>query len=344
MDNEPGSSSGSAPSFPPAPPPETRPTGIYPLDLNRILEMTFSIVRFRWRVMLAVSFAVMLPVALIFGASAIMTADQNTQWFELVLQLTRGEPVDVVASFPWLSIAIGLVVGAIVAVGTWVAMAGVTHVAAETYAGRAIDAGAAVRRGLSRLPTLTGVYLLTLLVFAAIIAGGAFLASLLFAFSSAGGELTPGPMVFVGILVFVAALAALIFVNVRWSLVVPSTVVENAGVRDTLRTSWRLVAGSTWRVIGFLVVIGLLVGMIEFVLSVLISVAVGAASLSATQLTQIDPVRLAIANFLAMLIAAALLPFSAVATLLMYFDLKWRSGGTVPSPGLPAPSVPEQQP
>ena len=332
------------PGFSPIPGPEPRAGGVYPLDLNRILEMTFSIVRFRWRVMLAVSFAVMFPMSLIFGAAAILTADENAQWFEVILQVMRGRPVDVAASFPWGSIAIGLVVGAIVAIGTSVAMAAVTHVAAETYAGRTVDAVAALRKGLSRLPALTGAYLLTLAAFAAIIGLGAFFASFLFAANSLGGELTPGPAVFIGILVFVAALAALIFFSVRWSLIVPSTVVDGTGAVDTLRTSWRLVAGSTWRVLGFLIVIGLMVGMIEFVLSMIVSLAVGAANLSPTQLTQVDPVRLGIANFLTLLIGAALLPFTAAASLLLYFDLKWRAGGSVPTPGVPAPSVPEQQP
>ena len=256
----------------------------------------------------------------------------------------RAQQADLAASFPWGAILVGMAVGAVVSVATWLASAAITYIASATYEGGSLEPRQAFRKALSRLPTLTALYLLTLLIIMGILILGAGAGAFLFAISSDAGRLSPGPAVFVGILVFVAAFAAIIFINVRWALAVPVTALESTGVLETLRVSWRLVAGSTWRVIGFLVVIGLTVGMVAFVLTLIVTIAVGAASLSVTQVQQIDPVRLGIANTLSLLIGTALLPFTAVATLLLYFDLKWRAGGAVPQPGVPGPSVPEQQP
>jgi hypothetical protein len=336
---------GGPPSFNPVLPPSWPQKGFYPLDFNRIMEMTFSLVRFRYRTMLAASLIVLLPVAILFGASTLITAQENAEWVDAVGRFSRGDPFDVLASYPWGTLLLGLLVGAIVALGGFVATAAVSYIAAATFEGRAMTAGEAVRKALGRFSALTGAYLVTFLVSAGIIILGMVVAVPLFTMSSAGGQLTPGPVVFLGIVAIVAAFALIVFLTVRWSLLVPTTVTESTGATESLRRSWKLVSGSTWRVIGFLIVVGLTVGMVAFVLGMLITLATGAVSLSITQTaTTVDPSRLALANFLTMLVAAALTPFSAVATLLLYFDLRWRAGEKVPTPGsAAAPSVPEQE-
>jgi membrane-anchored glycerophosphoryl diester phosphodiesterase (GDPDase) len=150
-------------------------------------------------------------------------------------------------------------------------------------------------------------------------------------------------LVFFGLIVFVATFVGLIFVAIRFAFVVPVVMLESTGAIDALRRSWGLVSGSSWRVLGYLIVLGLVVGVIGGLLSTVINLAIVPVRPTSLTTFVVDPVRLAISSFISGLITSALMPVPAIGTALLYFDLRWRRGEPVPQPGSQEPAPPPVQ-
>ena len=49
-------------------------------------------------------------------------------------------------------------------------------------------------------------------------------------------------------------MAAMVVIGIRWLVAIPATIVENAGVRESLRRSWRL-TGPSWKRLFWLMVL-----------------------------------------------------------------------------------------
>jgi hypothetical protein len=80
-----------------------------------------------------------------------------------------------------------------------------------------------------------------------------------------------------------AFLAAIIIITVRWFVAIPATIVENAGVRESLRRSWRL-TGPCWkRLVGLFVLVQV---PFELVIPVLDALAGLGADSSARSITE----------------------------------------------------------
>jgi predicted RecA/RadA family phage recombinase len=110
---------------------------------------------------------------------------------------------------------------------------------------------AALGLWLRRLPALLlGGLASGLALFALLAASSVFLG-----LATAGAGSAGGPIAFLLVVLAVAVLAALGFLLTRWSLLAPAVVFEGLGPFSSLRRSWTLVRGATWRVLG----IGLLV-------------------------------------------------------------------------------------
>ena len=181
---------------------------------------------------------------------------------------------------------------------------------------------------------LSAAYLITFLASLGIAIIGGLIATLLILATSSGGEITGGPGVFFALVIFVAAFAALVLLTIRWALVIPVIVVEGLGPVAALRRSWGLVSGSSWRVLGYLLVFGLLFGLVADCITFALTLIVNPASLTTRVLTVApDPFRLAVVNFGGNIISAALMPFTAIGMMLLYMDLRFRKGEPVSQPG-----------
>jgi len=131
--------------------------------------------------------------------------------------------------------------------------------------------------------------------------------------------------VLVGILVLllvIAAGCAVFYLTAKFSLAVPSAVVERLGVIESLRRSWSLAQGSVLR----LILVNILAAVISFGLSAVLSlpyfIGIGLA------LTKKNPAALApfivwqyIGDFLARSIA---FPIATIAVSLIYYDERVR--------------------
>ena len=337
--------------FPPppeySPPPGNAPGagGPYPLDIGRIFELTFSLFRFGWRTYLAAAFLIMIPVAIVFAIAGLYTSSAARTWYEQIQDLAAGQTVTLDSSF-LVVLGFGLIVGVLFAIGTFVAETAVTHAAYATYNGQPAGAGRATRFALGRLGALAAAYLVTFLASLGIVFVGVFVASLLFFATSSGGRITQGPGVFFALVIFVAALAALIFITIRWALIVPVIVIERIGGVAALRRSWRLVSGSTWRVLGYLLVFGLVFGLIAGVLTFALTIIVDPASLiprSPGELPRSTRHGRSSSALGSSIISVLVMPFTAIGMMLLYLDLRWRRGESL-TPEADASSIPPEVP
>jgi hypothetical protein len=300
-----------APHVPPSPPPASG-QGLHPLTLERIVGLTFGMLRFRRRALFGAALLPLLPahaIAALVQAPYVATMNRwfteaQTRLGQVALPPGWGEAV-----------LVSVVAGLLLALVGLLATAAVTQAAGDTYAGRHTSATAVLGRAARRLPSVIGAHLLYFVVLLAIVMGGAAIALGFFVGGPRGGL-----MPFLGLVVVVGAVAGGLFVMVRWSLVMPALMIENRGAMEALGRSWRVVAGSGWRVLGYLLLTGFVVGIVGAALVQVVYAALP-GSLAAT-----DSGTILVGTLAAGLITTLLAPIPPVAMTLLYFDIRWRKG------------------
>ena len=139
--------------------------------------------------------------------------------------------------------------------------------------------------------------------------------------SLAPGATGGGPLAFAAVLVFAAMLVLTVFVSIRWTFWPQAVILDGTGPLGSLGRSWRLIAGSTWRVIGYALLFGLAAGILQGLLAQVGLIVVDALA----GVLPDDPelvLRFAV-NTLATLLLAPVVP---VAMTLLYLDLRIRRG------------------
>ena len=122
------------------------------------------------------------------------------------------------------------------------------------------------------------------------------------------------------VLVFIAA----VFLVVRLSLAPAALMLENTGVVEGIGRSWALTRGSFWRVLGILVLAGLITGLVTGTLSFGLGMVFGVVSVG---LPAAQPLVSAVTVLLTSVLSALVLPFTAAVTALTYIDLRMRTEG-----------------
>jgi membrane-anchored glycerophosphoryl diester phosphodiesterase (GDPDase) len=117
-------------------------------------------------------------------------------------------------------------------------------------------------------------------------------------------QIMAGIGIVVGLMVFVIPG---IYMAVRLAVVAPTAAFERQDWMSTLRTAWRMTRGNAWRVLGLLLVVGI---VIEVLGDVLISLSSGAT--------------LGVQVAIAIVITVLLQTLQTLATALLYFDLRSR--------------------
>ena len=121
-----------------------------------------------------------------------------------------------------------------------------------------------------------------------------------------------------------------ILLGVRWSMALPALLLEDQPVTAAIGRSWRLVRGSFWRVLGILVLTGILVSVASSVITV--PLVVISALLDTGQEVPygnfgITLAQLAIRGVATIVAGAIFYPFQASVTALLYIDLRMRREG-----------------
>ena len=122
------------------------------------------------------------------------------------------------------------------------------------------------------------------------------------------------------VIVFIAAA----FLVVRLSLAPAALMLENTGVVEGIGRSWALTRGSFWRVLGILVLAGLITGIVNGMLSFGLGLIFGVVALG---LPAAQPLVTALTMLLTSILSALVLPFTAAVTALTYIDLRMRGEG-----------------
>lgn len=312
------------PAFPSAPsePPPTAPgPGIHPLSLGRLIDLSLRMLRFRWRPIYLATIVLAGPLYVVLALAQPAVATPFIEWTEALEEafLDVG-PADPLPPLPPLpagladAIVLSLVLGLLTGILTFVASAAVIHVAGRTYEGHAVSGREAALQALRRLPSLFGVWLVTALVVLAIaLVGGVGGGALIIASGT-------GLAAFVGLVVIVAAIVAAVFVSVRWTVAAQVVMLEGAGTLAGLGRSWRIVSGSTWRVLAYLLVVAIILGLVSAVLSTFVSLIMGGGQALS------DPNSLIAEGLLNGALAILLLPVTSLVVTLLYYDLRWRLG------------------
>jgi hypothetical protein len=163
---------------------------------------------------------------------------------------------------------------------------------------------------------LVGVVVLTLVTFA------------IFAATN-----STGLAIFIVLIVYVSIFAALVFVAVRWSMAVQSVMIDGLAARAAMGRSWRLIAGSGWRVIGYYLAFWLLTFVITLIIGTIVNLAVNPYQISGFRIVAIDYSKLAISTVLSTLLGAFIAPLTAIPAILLYLDLRFRHGDFINPPG-----------
>ena len=177
-------------------------------------------------------------------------------------------------------------------------------------------------------PLIGQSVLIGLISFAAILLTlGLFVAVIAAALSSINGDSNVATIV-IGILVlFVLTIVFTIiavYLTIRLSFSSAALILENVGVWEGMRRSWRLTKGSFWRVLGILLLALLITSILIMFVSGALSI-VGGVAIGVGQ----GPyaIAMAVTSFLSSVLQAAVLPFTSAVVALTYIDLRMRKEG-----------------
>lgn len=306
-------------SVPPPPPPPMPPHGygyaygyaanqpgvipLRPLALGELLDGAIKVIRRYPRPTLGLSAAIAVVVTAL-NIAGVLLLDQNVsqasgnlEGEDVAAGLAAGIPAQLLAFLAGL-----VLTGALITV-VGKAVRGQPATTSEVWA--------AVK---PRIWALLGLALLTgLIVVAPMVAGIGGAVAL--------GAVLGGAGLAIGIPLAIATVVASIYLYIRLSLSSAAMVLEKTGVTDALRRSGVLVKGSWWRILGILVLTGIITGIIGAI------IVVPVLAVSAVLTSEGSPVFLVLQQLAGGLAAVVLSPFSAGVRALLYVDRRMRAEG-----------------
>ena len=237
------------------------------MDLGQVVDAVIALYRRRPGLLLGLCAVLQVPAAILAG---IILLPLPARLEEIV----GFDPLDPPATFdptttlptPSTDQLLGLLVpiwaAALVTIvaGTLTTVA-VAQAVARLRLGQEATIAAALGAVLRRLAPILGALVLytVALVGLVLLAFVAFVIPLGLAPSATAG----GPLAFAAVLALAAVLVLTVFVSIRWTFWPQAVIVDETGPVASLGRSWRLVAGSTWRVIGYALLFGLAAGILQ---------------------------------------------------------------------------------
>jgi hypothetical protein len=199
-----------------------------------------------------------------------------------------------------------------------------SHVGGEAILGAHLSAGDAWRLTRRQLGRGIALWLLVLLIGLGVFGAGFALIVLLV-------SILPVIGVLIAIVVYMVMLAFLLFVGVRLYLAPVVLALEDLGPRASIVRSFTLARGSSWRILGYLLMSALIAVALSVVVSLpfnLIGSLAGTSNVSTTSgsltLTDISTVSI-FTQLLGNLVAAAVtLPFTYLFVTMLYTDIRMR--------------------
>ncbi|MGC1185626.1 MAG: glycerophosphoryl diester phosphodiesterase membrane domain-containing protein, partial [Candidatus Dormiibacterota bacterium] len=195
-------------------------------------------------------------------------------------------------------------------------LAAITQAGADRYQNRETSFGAVFRKARERWLPLLGVsVLIGLFLLGAIVALGLLGALLVLGLKGVGVLL----IVLIGLAAFVLGVMA----YVRILVAVPVVVLEGNGPWTALNRSWHLSHGHAWLIFGVVLVIGIAAGIFGAVLGAV----TGAVMATPGSTTSVEA--RAVLTAVSIIVDILVTPISALAVVLLYFNLRGRKEGAV---------------
>ena len=294
------------------------PRAFYPLNFDSILRTAGSMFRFAWRPLLGASLIPHVIVYVFLVPLSALASPRFNDWavaYEDALRHQLPIPPLPEGLQPLLLLLALVTIGSLLA--GLIVSAAVVHIGDSVFRGRPVTLRGALGTALRRTPSLIGAQLLVLLAAVGVVLLGFVFGAILFV----GGGLAA----FLALIAIVGSFAALFFLVVRWALLVETVVVEKSGPVEGLSRSWRLVSGSGWRVLGYLIALVLIGFLLQLALSAL-----------PQAILRLDPMSTsgaAIGAVLDGLAAVLIAPIAPLVMLFLYYDLRHKAGEAAPQPG-----------
>jgi hypothetical protein len=304
----------------PAPRPGIIP--LRPIGLGEIYDGAFQAIRTNPRTMIGISALVIGVTTLISTVpqAGLLSSLQDSGILE-----PGAEPTAEEIAGPLAGLFTGLLLPAVVQSLAVTVLTGLLIVAVNgAVLGRRTPPGVLWARTWRRIPGLLGIAVLTLLV-PTLVTGLLALPGILLLV--AGSEVVGAVLIVLGVL---ASIPIDVLIYVRWSMAAPAMLLQERPLGASLRRSWRLVAGSTWRVLGILLLTSIMVNILAGIISVPFTVAGSLPSSldgSSNATFGVLLTQLLISGIGQIIAGAVLYPFSAAVTALLYIDLRMRREG-----------------
>ena len=295
------------------------PRNLRPRALSELLDVGLTLYRDNFLHFIGVAALVNLPLGLV--TALLTTAVFNGTVFSAADLLTEAGSVrpEAIAAAALGAVALALLAAA----------ASLFSTAALLYAVHARLAGLkagvldAYRNSLRRVPALLGAYVLLSLAFLGMFLPGAILIGVAaFLFGQGGGAVVGGVvLVLIGITLVFAGIGFSILFYIRWWFFKQAAVLESHGPVSALGRSANLVRDRWWKTLGFAILLTLLTSALRLtpdaITSVPIAIFSGLEGQPSFLLTLIN-------SAVSTLTAILILPLSAIATTMLYFDHRVR--------------------
>ncbi|MGW8435531.1 glycerophosphoryl diester phosphodiesterase membrane domain-containing protein [Nocardiopsis sp. NPDC055879] len=329
--NGPQGGHGYGPGRPNAPKPGV--VALRPMSLGDIFNGAFSYVRNNPKTTMGSALVVMALATILSSIASTLFLNDYTTFLDEVM----ADPMAVDPNaplFPSSPLVMGLMylgelivyLGAAILLGLLAAVAGMAVLGHKLTPKQAWEAargriGAII--GLSLLKLLLG-FVIGVVFFLAMFV--AILVGVMVGYSSGGGAGVAVGLL-VGLLAAVAVIAPAMWIWIRLYFAMPIVVLERIGPFQAIARSWRLSRGGWWRTLGYWILTGLIVMLVQMVLSGPVALITGVISVAAPEAAWLTILAGAITYLLTVLIYAVTQPFVAGVNTLLYVDLRMRREG-----------------
>jgi len=127
-------------------------------------------------------------------------------------------------------------------------------------------------------------------------------------------------------LMIVALIVIACFLTVKFAFTSSAVVLEGLGPVDAMKRSWSLSKGSFWRILGRILLIGVVIGLISSVLGGIVGAILGVGANAAESLGLL----VAFSAFVSALLSAVVIPVQSSFYTLMYLDERMRKENLAP--------------
>ena len=127
-------------------------------------------------------------------------------------------------------------------------------------------------------------------------------------------------------LMIVALIVVACFFTVKFAFTSSAVVLEGLGPVDAIKRSWSLSKGSFWRILGRILLIGVVIGLISSVLGAVVGAILGVGANAAESVGML----VAFSAFVSALLSAVVIPVQSSFYTLMYLDERMRKENLAP--------------